>query len=731
MRDALTWYLVVQVAALAIWPLLSEALAPLKDRGWAAAKAAGVLALAWLVWFVCMLASVPFTRATLAFAFIGIGVAAWIWAWRTGRLPALRNWLFRHASLVAIWEALFAATFVLFALLRAHEPAIQFFEKPMDMAFVNGFMTAQSLPTQDTWLSGYGVPYYYFGYFIAASLGKLSGVEPGVAYNLAAATVPALATVGLASLAWSLARAAQVSTLWSATGSAIATVLALFCGNLRAFFEFALSRGWLAADAGAALGIKNFGDGILPGVWPPLNGLWWFSASRVVPNIQPDGITEFPFFTAYLSDLHPHFVALPFEILVLSLAAAHVLSRGATLRSPWTQGLAALALGGLLVINTWDIAPFWFLYVAMSVYSARFCNWRWRQLVAAAATPLAGALLYTPYFIGYGGPPLGIGLVTTDRTPVGTEVVLFGWAIVLLAALGLFTRWCIGDRRGWIVAAIGTVAGVVLVVIGQPSLGLLVALLGTLLPWPGVIDRFDPPAAMTVGLAAFATAMLLGVELVYLDDVFHSRMNTVFKFDENAWLLAGLAAGVGVALIGRYTLRARWLVAGLACVFLVGGLVYPISAIVTRFGEVPPGGPTLDGFTFLSADERAAVRWLAEQNGISGRVVVAEAVAPEYDALSGGMATYSGAATVLGWAGHELQWRGPAPVIGTRQTDLAALYRDAAPDQLRTIFDRYSIQYVVVGDEERRVYGDQVTTRFEGILPVAFRSGSIVIYRAR
>jgi YYY domain-containing protein len=730
MRDALTWYLLVQVAALAIWPFVSEALAPLDDRGWAAAKAAGVLGLAWLVWFVCMLAPIPFTRATLAVGLVLIAVAAWSWSWRADRLPTMRNWFRAHATIVVTWEVIFAASLAFFALLRAHEPAIQFFEKPMDMAFVNGFMAAQRLPTQDTWLSGYGVPYYYFGYFIAACLGKLSGADPGVAYNLASATVPALATIGLASLAWSIGRTAQVSRLWSGVGSAFATVLALYCGNLRAFFEFALSRGWLSADAGSALGIKNFGDGITPGVWPPLNGLWWFASSRVVPNIQPDGITEFPFFTAYLSDLHPHFVALPFEILVLSVAAAHVLSRGATLRAPWTQALGALGLGALLVINTWDLAPFWFIYIALSLYAARLCQWPWRQRLMAAATPLGGVALFAPYFIGYGGPPLGVGVVT-DHTPFGTEFVLFGWASVLLASLGLFARWCIGDRRGWTVAAVGGVAGLALLIVGQPTLGVLVAVLGTLLPWPGVIDRFDAPAAMTVGIAAFATAMLLGVELIYLDDVFHSRMNTVFKFDENAWLLAGLAAGVGVAVVGRLTLRARWVVTALACVFVAAGLVYPVSAIVTRFAERPPGGLTLDGLSFLAPDDRAAVRWLSDQNRTAGRIVVASAVAPEYDALSGGMATYSGAATVLGWTGHELQWRGPVTVIGARQADLASLYRDAAPDQLRTILDRYAIDFVVVTDEERRTYGDEVTTRFDGILPVAFRSGSTVIYKAR
>ena len=729
MRDALTWYLLVQVMAIAVWPLVAVALAPLSDSGWAAAKTAGLLVVAWLVWFVCMLTPLPFTRPTLMVTLIVVGVGAWVWAWRTGAIAALLEWARHHRVLLGVWEVVFAAAFGLFALLRAHEPAVQYFEKPMDMAFVNGFMAAQRLPTQDTWLAGYGVPYYYFGYFIAATLGKLDAADPSVAYNLAAATVPALATIGLASLVWTLARAAGVPGRWAAAGASVATLFGLYSGNLRAFFEYLVAHGAITPDAGAALGIKNFGDGIAPGQWPPANGLWWFASSRVVPNTQPDGINEFPFFTALLSDLHPHFVAMPFELLVLATAAAHVLSRGATLRSPLTQSLAAIGLGGLLVMNTWDIAPFWLLYIALSVYAAHFCVWRWRWL-AAAATPFAGAILYLPYFIGYGGPPLGLGIVT-ERTPFASLLVLFGWALVLLAALGLFMRWCLGDRRGWTIAAIGAVAAVALAIVGLPGVGLLVAVLATLLPWPGVMDRFDPPAAMAVGIGAFAVAMLLGVELIYLDDVFHSRMNTVFKFDENAWLLASLAGGVGLALVGRFALRARWFVLGVACVFLAGGLVYPVSAIASRLFETPPSGLTLDGLGFLSPDQRAAVRWLASQNGADGRVVVAEGLGNEYDAASAGMATYSGVATVLGWAGHELQWRGPITEIGARQGDLAALYRDAPVNQIRSILDRYGIQFVVVSDVERHLYGDAVTTRFDDVLPVAFRSGPIVIYRAR
>jgi uncharacterized membrane protein len=172
-------------------------------------------------------------------------------------------------------------------------------------------------------------------------------------------------------------------------------------------------------------------------------------------------------------------------------------------------------------------------------------------------------------------------------------------------------------------------------------------------------------------------------------------------------------------------------VAACAALFVAAGLVYPLSAAATRLAERPPGGPSLDGLAFLAPDDRAAVRWLSEQNATAsgGRVVLAEGFGKDYS-LAARMATYSGGATVLGWIGHELQWRGPIPELGTRQADLAAVYRDAPSEQIRSILDRYGVRYVVVGDIERESYGEDVNGRFEGVLSVAFRSGNTLIYRA-
>jgi uncharacterized membrane protein len=93
------------------------------------------------------------------------------------------------------------------------------------------------------------------------------------------------------------------------------------------------------------------------------------------------------------------------------------------------------------------------------------------------------------------------------------------------------------------------------------------------------------------------------------------------------------------------------------------------------------------------------------------------------------MSTYSGAATLLGWVGHELQWRGPIPELGRRQQDLDQIYRGSDQDPMRSALARYGARFVVVGDFERTQYGPGLEQRFES-WPVAFRSGAITIYRA-
>lgn len=724
MRELLPWYVALQLAALAAWPLVWRAFHALPDAGWTLAKTLSLLSFAWLAWFLGMLLPVPFTRPVLLATLVVVGAANW-WQPRTrGLRRAPWEALMCQARLLVVLECVFAATLLFFAALRASNPAISGTEKPMDMAFLNGFMTAQSLPTQDTWLAGFGVPYYYFGYFVFAWLGKLSGVPAGIAYNLAAATVPALAMAGVLGLVWNLCRLARLPSSVAGVTAAGSAFLVLFAGNLSTFFDLLLTRGLLGSGAGAVLGIKNFGADLVPGVWPPPTG-WWFDASRVVPNIQPDGITEFPFFSAYLSDLHPHFMALPMELAVLTALTVHLVCRGSTLRSPLAQGASALALGSLLAGNTWDLATFWLLYV-IATFVAGAGQPLKARLLGAFAAPVLAVLAFFPYFVGYSSQPLGLGIVE-DRTPLGSLLVLFGPQIVFLAVLGVWARWRAGIRLGWAVALAGVLVGSVLVVAGQGSLGLLVALVALLLPVPGCLERLSAAERAAYALGTWSALILLGLEVVFVRDTFGTRMNTVFKFDYNVWLLAGIVGPVGLAFAAQALGRRGWVVGIVLALGLAGGLVYPVSATLQRFQQTPPWTGSLDGTRFLAPDELAAINWLHDQAGAT-RPVVAEAVGPEYSS-GARMATFSGLATVLGWPGHELQWRGPIPELSQRQTDVQAIYQTASPTQILTLLQKYDVRYLVVGDFERQTYGQAATTRFTNVLTVAFQSGNVTVYQ--
>jgi uncharacterized membrane protein len=77
------------------------------------------------------------------------------------------------------------------------------------------------------------------------------------------------------------------------------------------------------------------------------------------------------------------------------------------------------------------------------------------------------------------------------------------------------------------------------------------------------------------------------------------------------------------------------------------------------------------------------------------------------------MATFSEGVAVLGWVDHELQWGGNLPEFDRRRADLEALYISANPAGQRAIVARYRVDFIIVGNLEREIYGPSVDRRFD------------------
>jgi uncharacterized membrane protein len=83
--------------------------------------------------------------------------------------------------------------------------------------------------------------------------------------------------------------------------------------------------------------------------------------------------------------------------------------------------------------------------------------------------------------------------------------------------------------------------------------------------------------------------------------------------------------------------------------------------------------------------------------------------------------------TVLGWIGHEAQWRGGYLEMGSRQNDIRTLYSTHDWQEAKAILDKYQIKYVYVGDLEIRTYAlDE--SKFQEHLQLVFDSPGARIY---
>jgi len=506
-------------------------------------------------------------------------------------------------------------------------------------------------------------------------------------------------------------------------------------------------------------------------------------------------ITEFPMFSFLLGDLHPHVMALPFVIAVVGAALTLYRSDEPLDIAFWVQRplaliAVALLIGGLAFMNTWDIATMAFVVIA-AAFASNFM--RVRALTAdlfvqaaSFAVPLVllAIVAYLPFYTSFTSQADGIlpvvarlGVSEPGTRPVHAVlfwgpllavVVPFVLARVLAARERITTRVAaiaggvpLAIVAGWVLLYAWTQArdnpkmrdadsfGAQLTERGAGWLtaigfGALVAL-ALLALWLELTasredddERESPVFALLLASTAFL--LMLGTEFYYVGDVFNSRMNTVFKLYYQAWMLLAIAAGFALYYLsaawrfsfdGERGFRLGW--TGLAAIMLAGAMLYPLGGTYNRTrphdadGKLIETGGELDGLNYLPPGERDAIRWLnARADGQD--FVIVEAVGNDYS-RAGRISMATGIPTVLGWGGHEDQWRGSVEPRAGRFEAVEAMYRgDMAV--VRQFVDKYDVTYIFVGELERSTYGAAAMDKFQA-LPVAFQSGSVIVYLAR
>ncbi len=509
-------------------------------------------------------------------------------------------------------------------------------------------------------------------------------------------------------------------------------------------------------------------------------------------------INEFPFFTFLYADLHAHLIALPLAMLALGLALTLAFRGSEPREQGWRAHLLpllmlSLVLGALRCTNSWDYPPYFLLLLAALVIA----EWdRWRRpsigLVwnvawqAGLVFFLSWFVLYQPFWASYGSYYDSVELWQGSRTPVWAYLVMHG--LFLFVMTSALVVWALGphSRVPWLrrlrlwarsrhapqrlerrvgTRSAGELVPGVLFWIASGALAVAVLLL---LAWPGpatgssggeaiyrglrvaglmlpvavlaVLLFLFPPGRQGASVMRFWSAlvllgvgMTLGVEGVVLEgDI--SRMNTVFKFYLQTWLIWSVASAAALGWLALARRPARlwksrgWRVA-LASLVLICAL-YPIMATWAKVNDRfdPSLGMGLDGLRYMTtaeywdhdqelnlAGDYLAIKWILEN--VEGSPAILEGHASEYR-WGARYSINTGLPTVLGWNWHQRQQRaaaGEGPVW-QRADDIATAYDTPSLDRARQLLRRYEVGYVIIGGLERAYYQPEGLAKFDALV---------------
>ena len=790
MADTLTWFLLLELAGVVALPWAFFLFRFLPDRGLTLVKPAALLLLSYALWVLGMAHIWPNTQLSVWAIFL-VAAAGSLWLYRR-RWNELSEFLRHKWPVLLTAELVFIGLFALWAFVVSGSPAISHTEKPMDFMLLNAASQARHFPAEDLWLSGHSISYYYFGHIMMAFLTKLSGAASSTAYNLGVATIPALAGAVAFGLVHNLVRLAGGGLRPALAVGAAAPALILLAGNLTGALEFIRIRGWAGEGFWDWVAIKGLDAAPATGGIFPQDFWWWFRSTRVIDSITAEGasldytITEFPAFSFVLGDLHAHVLAIPFLLLAVCVTLNACLSREPLglswlWRQPAQAAAIALSGGALAFINFWDFPTFLALLAgAMLLKGCRdYPNSLLQAAVSAAVVfvPLLvlALVMFMPFYLGaFSGQTSGVlplqeaatrpfllfivlGLFillslaflakTLLRTPrpepadapaAATALVVAALPLGLWVATG-FMFGLVTDGAGAALDDLGrrlTLAGPGAVVVAAAGYCAM-----SLARRAGQPERVEghTPAAFALLLMALAFYLLLGAELFHIVDSFGGawrRMNTVFKFYYQAWLLLGIVASLalyGLLNVKIPNARRFFVFAPLRlCAFaflsllLAASFYYTAGALLDR-SATSAEGRTLNGLAFLKESapgEYAAIQWLRDEAG-PGRII--EAVGDDYTDF-GRISAATGRATPLGWKGHEVQWRGSHEAFSGREEDIAAVYSGSDPDGASRLLEQYGVRYVYLGDRERQTYGVSELPQYSDFLKTAFSQDGVIVY---
>ena len=386
----------------------------------------------------------------------------------------------------------------------------------------------------------------------------------------------------------------------------------------------------------------------------------------------------------------------------------------------------------------------------------------WRYVVVVGTS----MLLFFPFLQNFTTGNTLFGLWQGDTTTLSEYLTVQGVFIFIVATFLIVSvlahNALIKVRRtNWVIYII-----VAVVALGSFLIMPKLPVLALLLPFfcMGFWLALRPDVSMHYKWVSLLLLAGLGLTLLsevgYLKGDF-GRMNTVFKFYMQAWVIVGIASTFSIVLMAeqftntvlmdhknKLLSTVRWIWIGVAALLVFCGLVYPVAATWGKSSDryVKFMSPGLNGIRFMKQatynenshylylrDDYLAIQWM--RKNIKGSPVIMEANAGLYR-WGSRYSVYTGLPTVIGWDWHTKQQYSllPDQVINHRVLLVNEFYNTTDRERAMQIANHYRVSYIIVGGVEKAIYDPIGLEKFElmaqaNVLSKVYSVGDTTIYQ--
>jgi len=670
------WWLTINLFAVSFLPLTFSIFPKFFDRGYIFAKILSLSIVTYIIFCLSVIKLLPFTNVSIFGILIAINLLNIYHLFVKNNFNNFKKDFRKILKYVLLEEILFFVILVLWSIVRSYAPDIEGLEKYMDWGFVNSALRTQYLPPADMWYAGLPINYYYFGHLVFAILTKVSSIPSSITYNLSIATLCALVFTSVFSLVANLA-SKHKSFLLAGLFSAL---LLTFGGNLHPIYNI----------------LKNNYDQnsnrfvlTVPALEKAAENYWYPDATRFIVKLfgaSDNTIHEFPLYSFVVADLHGHLNDIPLVLFFLAFLLSYSQSASGGKKAEMDFNLilgSGLLLSIAYMTNAWDFAVY-------GLFLGIFLLLLQKNILITISTGLltiAFWYLFTlPYSLNF--TPMAEGIKLSDvQSPLWQLCILYGgfWLLVL-PFIGWFIYTLLKNKKS-----------------------------------------FSNTDIFAISLTIVATILIITPEIVYIKDIYISeyrRANTMFKLVYEAFIMYSLVSGY-ILIKFRKSVLYRLLF----FIVLIAHLIYPYFAIKS-YGDNHSQRQYwgLTGTDYLKTDfpdNFAVINWL--NTNVTGQPHILEAVGDSYTKYNQ-ISSATGLPTVEGWLVHEWLWRGGYDGPGSRATEVETIYQTTDPDEALALLQKYSVKYIIVGDQEREKYKNLSEEKFLKFSRVVFQSGKTKVY---